>query len=280
MRLRHLHLPNLTSYPRASAIQDYLVRVHLDHKAFKLVGPAPSPVLLTFQTPPTYTCGRREIGRLSSTQINHLKAGGKAAFYEALRGGQTTFHGPGQITAYLILSLQEHKLNSRGHVRLLENSVISTCEHYSLSTHTTENPGVWIGPRSDDRKIASVGVHLRRHIASHGIGLNVSVDLSWFDRIVACGLVGKRATSFEEAWNTSYQRVQMGNSITVNEEGKAPFLQELGMIEPALRFQIPTAMQEIANVFAERVAKGISGLDSMVEEAREEDIWPGEVGSK
>ena len=58
----------------------------------------------------------------------------------------------------------------------------------------TDNPGVWTSP---DDKIASVGVHLRRGVASHGVGLNVSTDLGWFERIVACGLVGKRATSLE-----------------------------------------------------------------------------------
>ena len=79
-------------------------------------------------------------------------------------------------------------------MRLLESAIIDTCAVYGIGGFTTENPGVWT---SAGDKIASVGVHLRRGIASHGIGLNVSTDLGWFERIVACGLVGKRATSFE-----------------------------------------------------------------------------------
>lgn len=199
MYLHHLHLPGLTPYLRASAIQSRLVRVLLDHKALpdpaKGKTPLPSPTLLTFQTPPTYTCGRREIGRLSSTQIAYLRNGGKAEFHEALRGGQTTFHGPGQLIAYLIRSLEAGSSSSSNHVQLLETAVIDTCSKYGITGFTTENPGVWT---SSENKIASVGVHLRRYITSHGIGLNVATDLSWFDRIVACGLVGKKATSFEK----------------------------------------------------------------------------------
>lgn len=199
MLLRHLHLPSLSTYAGASAIQSSLVRLHLDYKAVpdrarqKVL--SPHPTLLTFQTFPTYTCGRREIGNLSSAHITYLQNDGKAEFHEALRGGQTTFHGPGQLTAYLILSLNAHGLSPRSYVRLLESSVIDACHYFGIKGFTTENPGVWTTP---DDKIASVGVHLRRSVSSHGIGLNVGVDLKWFDRIVACGLVGKRTTSFEK----------------------------------------------------------------------------------
>lgn len=73
---------------------------------------------------------------------------------------------------------------------------IDVCRHYGVTAFTTENPGVWI---THDDKIASIGVHLRSGISSYGVGLNVSVELSWFDRIVACGLVGKSVTSLEKA---------------------------------------------------------------------------------
>lgn len=198
MHLQHLHLPGLTPYLRASAIQSHLVTAHLTHKTLSPTLRAhtstPPPLLLTFQTPPTYTCGRREIGTLTPEQLSYLRASGRAEFHEALRGGQTTFHGPGQLTAYLILDLLAHKLTPRTHIRVLEDSVIDACAAYGIKGFTTENPGVWV---TEEEKIASVGVHLRRNVASHGIGLNISTDLAWFDRIVACGLVGKRATSFE-----------------------------------------------------------------------------------
>jgi len=247
MRLRHLHLPDLTPYLRASAIQDHFVRIQLDHKAHPSSSPAPSPFLLTFQTPPTYTCGRREVGTLTPDQIDHLKAGGKAEFYEALRGGQTTFHGPGQLTAFLIVSLQAHRLKPRTHIRLLEDSVIATCADYGLDTHTTENPGVWIGQDPDDRKLASVGVHLRRHVSSHGIGLNVSVDLAWFDRIVACGLVGKKATSIERERNSACL-----------DTDRLEFLQ----------------VSDVAFAFATQVVARLTGVNTNVQSVAEFDVLP------
>ncbi|KAK4694610.1 hypothetical protein P7C71_g2996, partial [Lecanoromycetidae sp. Uapishka_2] len=204
MRLRHLHLPGLTPYLRASAIQDHFVRIQLDHKKAPSTSPAPNPFLLTFQTPPTYTCGRREVGTLTSDQIDHLKAGGKAEFYEALRGGQTTFHGP-------------------------------------------ENPGVWIGQDPDDRKLASVGVHLRRHVSSHGIGLNVNVDLGWFDRIVACGLVGKKATNIEREISLSSQGA--------DSSGAPP-------------------MSDVASKFAAHVAERLGNVGEHVDTVNEIDVLP------
>lgn len=199
LKLRHLHLPALTPYEQASSIQQNLVYYHLKNRVaesrllkrgLKWI----PPEVLTFQTPPTYTCGRREVGKLTIAQVRHLEAGGEAKFYEAQRGGQTTFHGPGQLTAYVICTLLCHNLDSRSFVRLLEQSVIDTCRHYGIQGERTENPGVWT--RKGD-KIASLGVHVQRYITSHGIALNISPDLTWFDRIVACGLPGKKATSFE-----------------------------------------------------------------------------------
>lgn len=269
MQIRHLHLPKLTPYLRASAIQDHLVRLNLDIKASKTATAAPPPTLLTFQTPPTYTCGRREIGSLSSAQIDHLRAGGKAEFHEALRGGQTTFHGPGQLTAYLILSLQAHNLSPRTHVRLLEEAVVGTCREYSLSAHLTEHPGVWTGPGTDeDRKIASVGVHLRRNVSSHGIGLNVSIDLGWFDRIVACGLVGRKATSIEYERKRLYLENHLDGTLNGTTRGEQ-------MHETADSGSQAVPMEEVADVFAANVAARLPNVERKVKKVNEASVWPG-----
>jgi lipoate-protein ligase B len=276
VQLRHLHLPGLTHYLHVAALQDRLVRVYLDHKAAPNDIPTPHPTLLTFQTPPTYTCGRREVGRLSKTQIYHLKAGGKAEFYEALRGGQTTWHGPGQLTAYLIVSLKEHELNIRSHVALLENSVMATCMHFKLMTHTTTNPGVWVGAPPDDRKICSVGVHLRRNIASHGIGLNVYVDLSWFDRIVACGLVGKQATSIEKELKALYKDLESPQTSPWVSRDDFPDIVHLGKTGiSAGNMEDHISMDRVADVFASSVAQRLSGVSHHVRRVAKEELWPG-----
>ena len=156
--------------------------------------PAPDPTIITAQFNPVYTCGRREIGTVSAEQQEYLRANGTAEFVEAMRGGQTTFHGPGQMVAYPIIDLRRHKLTPRSYVCVLEKALIATCNRYGIKATTTEHTGVWTTPED---KIAAVGVHMRRNITSHGIGLNVNTNLWWFNRIVACGLEGKKATSFE-----------------------------------------------------------------------------------
>ncbi|KAF2643204.1 lipoyltransferase [Massarina eburnea CBS 473.64] len=191
--LTHLHFRSPISYRTAAFLQESLVSRFLDSKPPSSL-PAPTPYILTAEFNPVYTCGRREIGTVSEEQQDYLRNNGSADFVEALRGGQTTFHGPGQLVAYPILDLRTHKLTPRSYVCLLEKSLIRTCRRYAIDAMTTEHTGVWTTPED---KIAAIGVHMRRNITSHGIGLNVATDLWWFERIVACGLQGKRTTSFE-----------------------------------------------------------------------------------
>ncbi|KAJ3052770.1 putative lipoyltransferase 2, mitochondrial [Rhizophlyctis rosea] len=170
-------------YMQALSLQDLLV-----NKA------ASSPdsstnVLLLLQHPPTYTAGRRVKGT-EDTEGARLRALG-AEYHEVKRGGQTTFHGPGQLIGYPILNLLHYQLDVRSYVQHLERSLIRTCEHFGIRAQTTADTGVWI----EDRKIAALGIHVRRHITNHGFALNCDVDLTWFDHIVACGLPDKKATS-------------------------------------------------------------------------------------
>lgn len=191
--LQHIHLHGITPYATASRLQERLVSRFLASKP-PTNGPEPAPTIITAQFNPVYTCGRREVGAVSAQQQDFLRADGRAEFVEAMRGGQTTFHGPGQLVAYPIFDLRTHKLTPRTYVCLLEKSLIAVCAKFGIKAMTTEHTGVWTSP---DDKIAAIGVHMRRNITSHGIGLNVKTDLWWFDRIVACGLEGKRTTSFE-----------------------------------------------------------------------------------
>lgn len=210
MSLQHLRLPGIVSYSKAAEIQARLVARFLAHKASPATVPAPLPTIISTQFSPVYTCGRREVGSVSAEQQQYLRANGRAEFYEALRGGQTTFHGPGQLVAYPILDLKRHGLSPRNYVCLLEKTVIKTCALYGVHAMTTEHPGVWTTPES---KIAALGVHLRRNITSHGIGLNVHTDLSWFSRIVACGLEGKKTTSLENEGVLGLSVEELGNAF-------------------------------------------------------------------
>jgi lipoate-protein ligase B len=192
-KLLHIHLPGPIHYATAARLQESLVSRFLASKS-PSNAPAPPPHIITAEFQPVYTCGRREIGTVTLEQQDYLRANGRATFVEAMRGGQTTFHGAGQLVAYPIIDLRTHKLTPRCYVSLLEKSLIATCAKHGIKAMTTEHTGVWTSP---DDKIAAIGVHMRRNVTSHGVGLNVNTDLWWFDRIVACGLEGKRTTSFE-----------------------------------------------------------------------------------
>ncbi|KAI4956349.1 hypothetical protein J4E91_000560 [Alternaria rosae] len=195
-KLHHIHLRGLIPYATAARLQEYLVSRFLASKPPLNASPPPPPHIITTEFTPVYTCGRREIGTVSPDQQTYLRANNRASFTEALRGGQTTFHGPGQLVAYPIIDLRTHKLTPRNYVCLLEKSV-------------------WTSPED---KIAAIGVHMRRNITSHGVGLNVNTDLWWFDRIVACGLEGKRTTSFER---------QGVEGLSVEEVGRT-FVEDVG----------------------------------------------------
>ncbi|KAF2793807.1 lipoate-protein ligase-like protein B [Melanomma pulvis-pyrius CBS 109.77] len=213
--LLHIHLPSIVPYATAARLQESLVARFLSSKPPSTI-PSPPPCIITAEFNPVYTCGRREIGTVSQEQQAYLRTDGRAEFVEAKRGGQTTFHGPGQLVAYPIIDLRAHKLTPRDYVCALEKSLISTCARYGITAMATENTGVWTTP---DDKIAAIGVHMRRHITSHGVGLNVNTDLWWFDRIVACGLEGKRTTNFKKEGVLGKSVEEVGRAF-VDEFGK------------------------------------------------------------
>ncbi|KAL4884712.1 hypothetical protein BJY04DRAFT_205758 [Aspergillus karnatakaensis] len=226
--LAHLHFPDITSFTRVATLQQSLTTRLLAHKKLTHspnapTPPPPDPTIITFTPNPVYTTGRRDLPPSNTTPspqrtlslppplepIRHLlsapdEGAAVAEYHPTLRGGQTTYHGPGQMVAYTILDLRRLELTPRCHIRLLENSVVDVLRGYGLEGIITEDPGVWVPPSSASeegglpRKITAVGVHLRRNISSYGIGFNVTQEPMWyFQQIVACGLEGREATSLE-----------------------------------------------------------------------------------
>ncbi|TPX35488.1 lipoyl(octanoyl) transferase [Synchytrium microbalum] len=178
-------------YTRALALQSALVQARIRRDSPL----RDSNMLLLLQHPPTYTAGRRIKGT-AHTEGRRLRDLG-ADYYEVMRGGQTTFHGPGQLVGYPILDLRQYQMSVRSYVAALETCLIQTCLKYDVSAQTTPDTGVWV----QGSKIAAIGVHVSRHIASHGFALNCNTDLSWFHHIVACGLADKTSTSLSHELN-------------------------------------------------------------------------------
>jgi lipoyl(octanoyl) transferase len=123
----------------------------------------------------------------------HLRRAG-ISFHQTNRGGDITYHGPGQIVGYPIVDLRDWKRDVVAYVRTLEQVIIGALQQFGIQGDRLEGcTGVWV----DGRKVAAIGVHISRWITSHGFALNVSTDLSYFQYIVPCGLT-KPVTSLRE----------------------------------------------------------------------------------
>ena len=142
-------------------------------------------IVALLEHPPVYTQGRRG-GR------EHVLAALEAPIVDTDRGGDVTFHGPGQLIVWPILRLRERGIGIARYVRGLEQVAIDAAAQFGVDAGRVRGrPGVWI----DNRKLASVGVRLQSGVSRHGLALNCDVELSWFDGIRACGVEGSVATS-------------------------------------------------------------------------------------
>jgi lipoyl(octanoyl) transferase len=163
-----------------------------------LSGESPG-VVLTVEHTPVITLGRR-----AETSASHLLASPESLqalgveLVESDRGGDITFHGPGQLVVYPILKLADHGLSVGGYVRLLQDTVVATLAEYHIPAHLDPKAvGVWTRPphAQTDAKICAVGVRVKAGVTLHGIALNVSTDLGCFDLIDPCGLGRRPVTS-------------------------------------------------------------------------------------
>lgn len=160
----------------------------------RISGVIPQDVLLLVEHPPVVTLGR-------SSKENNLMA--SPAFlaehgielFEVERGGDVTFHGPGQLVGYPIIDLKRHRQDLHWYLRQLEQALINALAKYGIAGERNSGyTGVWTA----GRKIVSIGVHARDWVTWHGFALNVTTDLSYFDLIVPCGISGVVMTSISE----------------------------------------------------------------------------------
>src|SRR5262249_48277250 len=155
----------LMEYSQALAVQEDLVQRHGRGEG--------GDTLLLLEHPPVFTLGR-------GGNEKNVRTPRHVPVYRVSRGGDVTFHGPGQLVGYPILDLHNHGRDVHAYLRLLEAVLIAVIAEYGISAHRKDGlTGVWVG----ERKIASIGVGVRRWIAFHGFALNVDPDLSYFTDI-------------------------------------------------------------------------------------------------
>ncbi len=180
-----LHLGK-TKYAETWELQKKIFSARMENKI--------DDVILLTEHEPVYTLGK-------AANENHLLANDEELQKKGIevfhidRGGDITFHGPGQFVGYPILDLSHYEKDSHKYLRKLEEVLIHTLREYNIeATRDTDYTGVWVG----SEKIAAIGVKISRWFTMHGFALNVNTDLSYFDRIIPCGIFHKGVTSLQK----------------------------------------------------------------------------------
>jgi lipoyl(octanoyl) transferase len=174
--------PGLTPYPEAIS--------RMESEAAQIADGLASEMIWLLEHPTLYTAG-------TSSKPTDLLTPDRFPVYETGRGGQYTYHGPGQRVAYVMLDLRERGLDVRAFVAGLEQVIIQTLAAFGIAGETREDRvGIWVRHATGEDKIAAIGIRVRKGVTFHGLAINLSPDLSHFDGIVPCGVAEHGVTSF------------------------------------------------------------------------------------
>jgi lipoyl(octanoyl) transferase len=211
----------LLDYKEAWDCQTSLFKAVIDQKIYNRKNPNSSiktkNYLLFCEHPHVYTLGTSGSSENLLISESILKKIG-ATYYKINRGGDITYHGPGQLVAYPIFDLDYFFSDIHKYLRFLEESVILTLNEYGIIGGRIEGlTGVWVDiDSSNPRKICALGVKSSRWVTMHGIGFNVNTDLSYFDAIVPCGIKDKAVTSVEKELGEKVNFFEIKNRLRVN----------------------------------------------------------------
>ena len=175
--------------------------------------------LLFCEHPHVYTLGKS--GSENNLLINHLQLQAKnATFIKTDRGGDITYHGPGQIVGYPILDLESLGIGVKEYVNRIEETIIETLKEYSIQSERMEGAtGVWLDAKTKKaRKICAIGVKVSRAITMHGFAFNVNTDLNYFNFINPCGFTDKSVTSLEKELGNKQDIEEVKNCLKKNFE--------------------------------------------------------------
>ena len=194
-------------YDAALALQQELVE---DRRAGRI-----GDTLLLLEHPPVITLGVRTRGRPSNVlaSLDDLLAAG-VRVVETGRGGDVTYHGPGQLVGYPIFDLRPDRCDVHQYVRDLEEALILAVRRFGVSAgRVTGLTGVWVGPAGREDKLAAIGVRISRWITSHGFALNVTTDLNNFGLIVPCGITDHGVTSLEHLVGHEVSMIEVEDAV-------------------------------------------------------------------
>ena len=195
----------LVGYAEAYALQKRIVAAR---KANAIVD-----VLLLCEHPHVITQGRNG-KREHLLASEHVLRQNSVEFYETSRGGDITYHGPGQIVGYPILNLGAIRRDVVWYVRMLEEAMIRATGEFGIrAKRVVGKTGIWVENENTEEKLGAIGVHISRWVTSHGFAYNVSTDLRFFDLIVPCGIPDRKATSLEKLLGRTVPESEVGPRI-------------------------------------------------------------------
>jgi lipoyl(octanoyl) transferase len=176
--------------------------------------------LLFVEHPPVYTLGKS--GKMDHVLISEEeRVKNNLGFYKINRGGDITFHGPGQIVAYPIFDLEKFYTDIGRYMRSLEEVVIRTCADYGIEAGRSEGEtGVWLDVRKRgwERKICAIGVRCSRWVTMHGFAFNVNTNLDYFNNIIPCGIQDKQVTSLARELKREIDMEEVKQKVKANFE--------------------------------------------------------------
>jgi lipoyl(octanoyl) transferase len=216
----------LRPYPDALALQKRLEAARQDERV--------PDVLLLLEHPPTYTRGRRATPDELPMGEDWYRAQGIDVF-DTDRGGRVTYHGPGQLVGYPVMSLRPYGDDVHEYIRRMERVVVSVLGSYGIEAGTVEGlTGVWT---ADRRKIGSIGIHVSRGVTTHGFAINVNNDLQPFEWVVPCGIDHCRMTSVSRELGRALDMVEFEDRVRADfgrVYGRVPEHVEADRLEAAI----------------------------------------------
>ncbi len=202
-----LHDLGLIEYGNAWQMQKELFHLAIQEK---IEGKHPKHHLLICEHPHVYTLGKS--ANQSNLLLSQAELKQKAIdVFDIERGGDITYHGPGQIVVYPIFDLEPMHLGVKKFVFNIEECIIRTLREYGIDSERIEDRiGIWIGKgTTNERKIAAIGIKCSRHITMHGLALNVNTDLGLFNNIIPCGIQDKAVCSMETELNRKIDMAEL-----------------------------------------------------------------------
>jgi lipoyl(octanoyl) transferase len=209
----------ITDYKKAWDYQEQLFNKLLEEKSVSdHSGREPLNHILFCEHPHVYTLGKsgREQNFLISEEV--LKKI-NATYYKINRGGDITYHGPGQIVGYPIINLEQFNISVKEYIFLLEKSIIETLKNYNIHGNRLEkSTGVWLDTDQPGktRKICAIGVRASHFVTMHGFAFNVNTDLNYFNYINPCGFTDKGVTSVEKELGRKVDMEEVKNKLRLN----------------------------------------------------------------